>query len=335
MNKLSFAIVGLGSIGRRHLHNLLALGITDITLVRTGLSTLPDNELPPLPVERDLDKALRKHPSAVIIANPTAMHIPIALRAAEAGCHIFLEKPISHTLEDVDLLADIAKKKNLKIMVGFQFRFHPTLMQIKQWLMSGVIGRPVSVQVNYAEYLPGWHPWEDYRLSYSSRAEMGGGVLLTLCHPFDYLHYLFGPVRRLCCIAERLSGLEMDTEDTALVMLQFNEQIIGSIYLDYICQPPRHDMHIIGQNGSIYWDALSGEAKMYNAQDSKMNFFCPPAGFERNDMFLKEMEYFVHCLTKDEVPIPSLQDGMVVLQMVLKAKETAITREEMNVAPNF
>src|SRR5574339_1097346 len=125
---MKFLIAGLGSIGRRHFRNLIALGETDIVLLRTRKATLPDDELAGYPVETDIREALQMHkPDAVIVGNPTALHLDVAIPAAEAGCAILLEKPISHSLERLDVLQKTAEKTGSKILVGFQFRYHPTL----------------------------------------------------------------------------------------------------------------------------------------------------------------------------------------------------------------
>src|ERR1043165_8813232 len=108
---MKFLIAGLGSIGRRHFRNLIALGERDIVLLRTRKATLPDDELAGYPVEPDVDTALQRHPpDAVIVANPTAMHLEVAIPAAQAGCAILLEKPVSHSLDRLDALQDAAQK---------------------------------------------------------------------------------------------------------------------------------------------------------------------------------------------------------------------------------
>ena len=124
---MKFLIAGLGSIGRRHLRNLRTLGETDIILYRTYCATMPDDELSGLPVETDLQHALEMKPDAVIVANPTALHLEVAIPAARLGCHILLEKPISASMDQVDQLSAVAKRSGSRILVGFQFRFHPTL----------------------------------------------------------------------------------------------------------------------------------------------------------------------------------------------------------------
>src|SRR5690349_12225916 len=123
---MKFLIAGLGSIGRRHFRNLISLGERDIVLLRSHRATLSDDELNGYPVETDLKEALSRHkPDAVIVSNPTALHLDVAIPAADAGCHILLEKPVSHSMDRLDALQTAAQKSGSRILVGFQFRYHP------------------------------------------------------------------------------------------------------------------------------------------------------------------------------------------------------------------
>ena len=130
---MKILIAGLGSIGRRHLRNLVALGERDLVLLRSQKSTLPDDELAGFPVEADLKTALDAHrPDAVIVATPTALHLDVAIPAARAGCHILLEKPVSNSIEGLAELGQTAAQSGSRILVGFQFRYHPTLQRAHQ-----------------------------------------------------------------------------------------------------------------------------------------------------------------------------------------------------------
>ena len=298
-------IAGFGSIGRRHLRNLRALGYKKFVLYRTGKSTLPDDEIVDIPVEYDLTKALAHKPLATIIANPTALHMPVALAAAKSGSHLFLEKPISHTLNGVDELKRLVAKKHLKVLVGFQFRFHPGLRKVKRLLEEGAIGPIVSVQAHWGQYLPGWHPWEDYRKSYAAQAKLGGGVLLTLCHPFDYLRWLIGEVTDVSALESHSDELKIDVESSADILLHFKSGVIGNVHLDYLQRPPQHYIRIIGQSGIICWD---------NAK--------PIKNFERNTMYKSEMRHFLACIKRNEQPLCTLDDGIETLKIVLAAKES-------------
>src|SRR5262245_11468951 len=114
---MKFLIAGLGSIGQRHFRNLIALGEKDIVLLRTRKATLPDDQLADYPVETDIHEALQKHkPDAVIVANPTSLHLDVAIPAAEVGCDILLEKPVSDSLERLDILQQTAQNSGSQIL---------------------------------------------------------------------------------------------------------------------------------------------------------------------------------------------------------------------------
>src|SRR5262249_17927426 len=163
---------GLGSIGRRHLASLRTLGWPHIRLYRTGHSTQSAALWAGIPVDFDLGTALARRPLAVIVSNPSALHVPLALDAARAGAHLFIEKPLSHDLAGVAELESLVAARGLTALVGFQLRFNPGLRQIRAWIRAGAIGTVVSAQVHWGEYLPDMHPWEDYRVGYAARPEL-------------------------------------------------------------------------------------------------------------------------------------------------------------------
>jgi len=317
-------IAGLGSIGRRHLRNLRLLGHKDLVLYRTGHSTLPDDDQVNMLIENDLAAALDQRPQATVIANPTALHLPVALAAARAGCHLFIEKPVSHAMEGLDQLAAIVRSQKLRVLVGFQFRFHPGLCVIKRLIDDGAIGPIVCAHSHWGEYLPDWHPGEDYQQSYSARAELGGGVLLTLCHPFDYLRWLLGEVRSVTAVTGQLSGLNLDVEDTADIVLQFESGAIGSVHLDYIQRPASHWLQITGQTGTIHWDNMDGVVRCYRVDHKEEDIIPPPADFERNTMFMTEMRHFLDCIAGRAEPAITLDDGIQALRIALAAKRSAV-----------
>ena len=270
---MKFLIAGLGSIGRRHLNNLLQLGEQDIVLYRTGQSTLPPPELEAaghqFPVETNLAAALAHQPDAVIISNPTALHLEVAIPAAQAGCHLLLEKPVSHSLAGISNLYRALQSGGGQTLVGFQFRYHPGLQKIAELLVAGAIGRPLSVRAHWGEFLPGWHPWEDYRQGYSARPELGGGVVLTLCHPLDYLRWLIGEIEAVWAFTGRTSDLELMVEDTAEIGLCFKNGVLGTVHLDYNQRPPSHHLEIIGTQGTIAWKASDGLVSVFQAGSSE------------------------------------------------------------------
>ena len=331
---MKLLIAGLGSIGRRHLRNLIALGERDIVLLRTRKATLPDDELAGYPVETDIREALKKHkPDAVVVANPTALHLDIAIPAAEAGCAILLEKPISDSLDHLDILQQAAQKSGSKILVGFQFRYHPTLNKARELIQANAIGKVLTFHAHWGEYLPQWHPWEDYSQSYAARADLGGGVIRTLTHPLDYLRYLIGEVESLWSFNGHVSPLELDVEDLAEIGLKFSNGAIGGVHLNYVQRPPRHSLEIVGTQGTLRWDNADGILQLQRFPAPFASYsdvppapvietFSPPEGFERNQLFVSQTRHFVETASGESEPVCSLDDGIMALRLALAAHES-------------
>lgn len=333
---MKFLIAGLGSIGRRHLRNLRALGEQDILLYRTHRATMLDDELAGLPVVTDLRSALDQKPDAVIVANPTSLHLDVAIPAAEAGCAILLEKPVSDSLARLDELAAAAKLSGSRILVGFQFRFHPTLRKAAELVRDGVIGQVLTIHIHWGEYLPNWHPWEDYRRSYTARADLGGGVLRTLTHPLDYLGWLVGDVERLWSFNGHISPLEMEVEDVAEIGLRFTSGAIGGVHLNYVQRPAVHRLEIVGTSGTLRWDNTDGILRFYHMPAAfgtwsaepplpVLEQFTPPEGFDRNVLFFEEMRHFTAVARREVEPVCTVDDGRRASILALAAE--AASRE--------
>jgi len=180
--------IGLGSIGQRHLRNLRKLRpdveimavrstntapvLSDSNQIISGVSIAGHYQLKEFD---SLQEALGQKPDAVFVTNPTSLHIEVVRTALEAGCYIFVEKPLSHEWEGVDdLMAAEEKTGSKRIAIGYQFRFNPALQLIKKIINEKLIGRMTGAQLINGEYMPDWHPYEDYRASYAARNDLGG-----------------------------------------------------------------------------------------------------------------------------------------------------------------
>ena len=336
---MKILIAGLGSIGRRHLRNLRALNENDIVLLRSHKATLPDDELASFPVETDLASALDNHrPDAVIVANPTAMHLDVAIPAAKAGCHILLEKPIAGSLERVDQLEAAANRSGSRILVGFQFRFHPTLRKAAELIQAGELGKVLTFHAHWGEYMPNWHPWEDYRRAYAAREDLGGGVIRTLTHPLDYARWLVGEVAEVMALNAHVSPLEMDVEDVAEIGLRFANNAIGGVHVNYVQRPPVHRLEIVGMRGTLRWDYADGVLHFYrefqpfgecsvNPPAPIVEQFAPPAGFERNIMFMEQMRHFLAVARGEAEPVCTLHDGIRAMELAMKARGLNISKK--------
>lgn len=337
-------MVGLGGVGQRHLRNIRALLGPDVDIlayrVRGSQAVLTEEMSidPSRSLEaayrvtsfRDLEEALAQQPDVAVIANPTALHIPVALACAQAGCHLLIEKPLSHSLEGVDRLLQLVEEKQLVVLMGYQFRFHPGLELLHRLLREQAVGAPLEARLEIGEYLPQWHPYEDYRTSYAARAQLGGGAALTQIHELDMACWLFGAPRRVFAIGGRSGRLEVDAEDTVSALLSFpledGRLLPVHVHMDYLQQPPVRSCLVVGSEGKMAWDDGRQTVQMWNA-GSKAPHVYRFDGLERNHLFLSEWKHFLACLTGQASPKVSLWDGLQSLKVALAVKRSMLTGE--------
>lgn len=338
-----FLIVGLGAIGQRHLRNLRALlgAEAEISAFRTrGLTRVLSDRLDieaedglhqrfDVHVLTDLDQALATQPTAVFVCNPTSLHLPIALKAAAAGCNLFIEKPLAHTYEGVDALLACVEQENLVAAVGYQLRFHPCLLLVRELLRQDAVGRVVAVRAEIGEYLPNWHTYEDYRLTYGARRELGGGALLSQIHEMDYLYWLFGLPMRVYCVGGHVSALEIDVEDIASTLMEFRgdgHTFPVHLQQDYVQFPPSRSCQIIGERGRIEMDLLAGTVRVFDEGGAPARIH-DYSEVDRNQLFVDELSHFLACLRREQTPAVSVRDGAASLRMALAAKQSLETRQ--------
>jgi predicted dehydrogenase len=317
-------IVGCGSIGRRHLSNLRALTPAEVIAWRaTGRDTETLRREFDLREHRTLQAALDEKPDFAIVANPTSRHVAVALELARAGVPFLVEKPLSDRWDGVDELIRAVEARRLVALAGFNLRFHPGLRRVKELLDSGRIGRPHSLRAEVGQYLPEWHPGEDYRTSGSARRDLGGGVVLDLVHEIDYALWLMGPVVDVAALTGRVSDLEIETEDVAEIAVRFESGALGSIHLDYLDRSPHRRCRVVGSAGTLEWDYFANEVRVCDARTQAWSTE-KQAPFERNDMYRLEMAHFLDCLAGGAQPAVGLREAAASLEVALAAREGAM-----------
>lgn len=309
-----FLVLGCGSIGERHIKNLLSLG-QEVYCYDKVLKRMEDMVNKYQISVYDF-KSQHLPIDAFIICTPPNYHIPFAKEAIEHNSHIFVEKPMSHTLDGVDEVIESARAKNLVLQVGYQFRFHPGLRLVKELLDEGRIGKLLSIRAEFGQYLPDWHPQEDYRNLYTCYEKQGGGIILDSSHEIDYVRWLANSeVKQVNCFAGKLSNLEVDVEDTAEINLEFENGVIGNIHLDMINRNYTRKCELVGELGTIAWDYRTKIVAIY----PKNEFH--EAG--NTDPYLEEMKHFLSCIEGKEKPIVDGYTGKRVLEIALAAKQSA------------
>jgi len=328
-------VVGCGSIGARHLANLKALGAGPLLACdvdaqrREAVARALDVE-----TVATLDEGLRARPRAALICTPPATHVTLALAAAEAGCHLFIEKPLADRLAGVDALARAVAARGLVALVACNMRFHPGVRRLKRWLDEGAAGRVLAAHAEFGHYLPGWRPGVDYRQVYSAHRAAGGGILLDAIHEIDYLGWLLGPLAEVACLEAKVSDLEIDAEDTVALLLRAASGALATVHLDYTQRVKRRRCEVLGSEGTLVW-----ESRGKNPETCVVERFTAAGGrWERHEEtvdfdapFREELAHFLRCLAGAERPLQDLAAATRALAVVETARAAGRRRATLPV----
>ncbi len=308
-------VVGFGSIGKRHVNNLLSISDLEI-LICTKKKRIDLINKKRCKTFDSLKDSLKEKPHIGLVTNVSNLHVETAIKLANAGCHLFIEKPLSDSMNKVDVLLNIVKKKKLVTLMGCNLRFHGCIRKIKEILSNNEIGKIISVHAECGTYLPDWHPYEDYRDSYASRKDLGGGVVLTCIHEIDYLYWFFGDAKEAFSMSGKHSDLKISVDDLSSILLRFKNNIIAEIHLDYFQRPQFRSCKIIGTKGTIYWDSNTNEVKVYDVKKKKW-IQKLKLHYDHNAMYVDEISHFLKCINKKEKSINDISQGIKTLKIAL------------------
>lgn len=276
-----------------------------------------------------LEDALKFSPELAVIASPASVHLDSAIPLAKLGAHLLIEKPISISTHRVAELIEIVRKNSKIMLVGYNLRFSPSLKHFRQFIQSGLLGKIYSIRAEVGQYLPSWRPEVDYRNSVSAKKELGGGVLLELSHELDYLRWIFGDVLSVYASLTRQSALEIDVEDTAEMIINFSPReggppIVCSLHLDFARQDSMRMCTVTGEKGTLRWNALAGSVDHFakDTHEWKTVFQDVPA---RDATYVSQWQHLLECIDSNHAPLISGEDGLVTLQTIEMARQSALT----------
>ena len=318
---MKFLVIGCGSIGRRHIKNLIDINAGEVIAADINQEYSKwVNENLKVKTYNDAKKALTsENPDAVLICTHPSSHIKLAMLAAENNAHVFIEKPISNSLDGIgDLLKEI-KRGNLKSMVGYNLRFNKGLQKIKKIIENETLGKTLYSRIIFGQYLPEWRPWQDYRESYTARKEMGGGIILDGSHEVDYALWLFGKVKSLVAISDKVSNLEVNVEDTSEIILQFENGVIANIHADFVRRDKRRVCEIAFEKGTVILDFISGEFRTYDAETKEWK--SETINEDSNEMYVSEMRQFIEEIKNNAKSVSTIEEAMETLRICLEIKK--------------
>ena len=318
---MRFLVIGCGSVGQRHIKNLMSLRAGDIC----AYDVLEDRReavrsVLGIDTVDSLDEAWDWRPQGVLIATSTNMHVPLALQAVEQGCHLFVEKPLSRTLDGVDRLCAMAERHGSVTMVGCNMRFHPGPAAIKRLLEGKAIGRVIGARIQTGSYLPRWRPWQDYRQSYSASPEWGGAILDCI-HEIDLALWYLGPGSVLSAAHLPAQTIGLETDGLAEILLEHESGTLSSVHLNFVQRDYRRTCQIIGSEGTIYWDFCDRRVRVHGPDGEIKDTYIEPEGWQLNQMYVDELKHFVHAVKSGSQTINPLSGGVQALKVALTARE--------------
>lgn len=326
VKSLRALIIGFGSIGRRHARNLRALHPeSEILVVRRA--AMPDKETEALQarVVGTLEEGIAHKPDCAVIATPTHQHLMALEDLLAAGISCYIEKPVVATRAQFDSLKRLLERIEPCPFTfgGCNFRYLPSLMKARAAIQNGAIGKPIRANLQVGQWLPDWHPGQDYRQSYSADPEMGGGVILDLIHEIDMAHWLFGEFGEVRALAGKLSGLDIRSEDAACIVLGNRDRPpLVSIGLDYVSRRRIRRYEVVGEEGTLVWDLAECKLEIVR-RDAVETLADAEQDFDVAGTYVTALSEFIDGAVNGREPRQDIYEAMASLDIALRAREAA------------
>jgi len=327
--------LGLGSVGQRHMQNLKNLVPENLQLyacrssnhnlvIHNGhakeCSSLAEyysfKEL------ASLEEAWEIGMDVVFVCTPTAFHLDSIISALHHGAHVFTEKPLGHSLENIGTFKELVRATDSLFMIGFQTRFSPLYAWCKQNIESEIYGQILSASLEWGTYLPGHHRYEDYRNSYAARSDLGGGVTLGLIHELDLAYSFLGLPTDISAVRPTKSVLDIDVEDTVSALLTCkseNGYYPVTIRLSYAQTKETRNTYIQFEKGLMQIDWAGNTGVLYDKNGTKVAKL-DDSSRERNQLFIDELSYFLSCIKANIDPVPGVDAALNSLKLAMAIK---------------
>lgn len=284
-------VIGAGSIGERHIGNLLSLGYDQVYVYRTRQLPLRHIDASKVRILTDIAEVKQIPFEAAIICTPTSLHAEQTLFCLEQGMHVLVEKPLSHKTEQLAAIAEACKRSGKLLQVAYMMRFHPHLQKMQEVIRDGSMGALLYIDTYWGSYLPDWHPWEDYKTGYAARKDLGGGAALTLSHDLDMANWLSNaPVAHFSKQYQYPKHLDITAEGIADFQIRYVNNVIAHVHMNYVDRIARRSYRCVFEGGSMEMDFF---AKTLTTITSDGTTTTHLENFDRNDLFIAELEDFI------------------------------------------
>jgi predicted dehydrogenase len=315
-NHQPILLIGAGSIGERHIRNLWSLGYNNIIVYRQRNLPFRDIANAQVEISTNWNDALAKKPLAAIVCTPTAQHLQQTLDCINNGIHVLVEKPLAHENIDAVTIIDAIQKNKVLVQVAYMMRYHPLLQQVKNFAQSKQYGNLVNIQTFWGEYLPAWHPWEDYRTSYAAQKESGGGAALTLSHDIDVANWIAGAdVNRFASFPNHHTALEVNTNAAFDLNIAYTNNVTAHVHVNY-CQPIAQRWYKFIFDQAVMDVDFFKNSLCISTKESVEEVVLP--SFDRNDLFIAQAKDFFQRIASGnftQFSIDQIQQSASIIQM--------------------
>ena len=325
---MKFLVLGCGSIGKRHMRNLLSIGIDANNIFAVDPRDDRQKEVNTLGITNTssdyMEVIENENFDIALVCSPTSLHIKQCIELGKKNINLFIEKPLADNKEGLESLIDIVKKNNLKAALAYVFRFSPLTQKVKSVLEEGKLGKVLWVRGEFSEYLPDFHPYEDYRSFYMAKKEIGGGSILDQSHIMDLILYLISGYEEVYAINTNLSSLEISSDDIAEMIVKLKGNIIASIHTDIFGRSHKKNLEIKAEKGNIFLDIYDDAVSVYYS-DTKSTEVFKKLTKDFNQNYIDEINNFIaSCDNKEDVRT-TLDEGIQTMNLILAAKKSQIS----------
>jgi spore coat polysaccharide biosynthesis protein SpsF len=298
-------IVGSGSIGQRHIRNLRSIGVDSIVALRSkkGHQKNLPGDLNIIEVKAWEDIAKYK-PDIAIISNPTSLHLDAVRKVIPFVKGVFIEKPVSDKLEGVGEVLNLLNEKKVVSFVGHNLLFHPIVAALRDFMSSREVGKPINIQCQVGQWLPDWHPNEDYQKAYFARKDLGGGVSRTLIHEIHLVTELAGPPVEVCSMLAKSDILELNVDVISNAMVRHESGCVSQVHLDFIQKPAHRSGLITFEKGWAAYDFNESRVVAQGEDDQTPNVIWSDKDYDNNEMYVEQTKKFIEYVEEGRMKHP-------------------------------
>ena len=328
---MKLAIIGLGSIGRRHLGNFHTVGVEALTGWDAAPAARADAaaQFPFARVTDTLEAAL-DGAQAVIICTPPDSHLMLGRLALERAAHVMVEKPLTVEVQGVETWLRACDAKGVRVLTAYNWRYWPPMLLAESLLRSGRIGAIRAARTEYAYHLPQHrYPGRDYRRFYMADPKQGGGCVLDESHAIDYMRWLCGEVVEVSAVVDKISSLEIGTDDIADLTVRCASGAVGNIHMNLFAWNMHSHFELMGEDGVLQWRRFDNEIRLFDPKGNRWEVY--PFGCQLNDMYVEEARHFLAVIRGEATPRCDGWDGFRTMQVIDAARRASAERRWVKV----